>query len=99
MLSEEEIIDLNKNLPISLESLQDLIDRVSIRYPFIGKFEIALIIKSFFEKMRSVVVSGDVLSIHRFFSRMHIISFSRIRKDKFYFFTKMKLSTPKGLKE
>jgi nucleoid DNA-binding protein len=94
----EVIIDLDQECPISLKDLEDLINRVHSRYPFIEKYKISLIIKSFFEILRELMVEGKSVSINGFFSNMKLIYFIKNRQHKKVYHSKIKLSTPKSLK-
>ena len=95
---KEDIEQLNRNLPISLEYLNDLIERVAIRYPVVSKYELILVIKTFFEKLRELLILRETISIKNLFNHMHLIYFSRIRNNKFHLISKIKLSTPRKLK-
>jgi hypothetical protein len=90
---------MNKyNSPISLQHITHIIDRVSDRYPLLTKYETTLIIKSIFEVMRDIIISGDQLSFNSFFSHMHLLSFNRMTKKKLVRMVRVKLTTPESLK-
>lgn len=89
---------LNRKYPISLKYIQHLVDRVYSRYPLIEKYEITLIIKYFFESIRDILLNDDIITIAGLFSSMRIIKFNRIRKDKFHYMIKVKLTTSQKLK-
>lgn len=84
---------------ISLSRVQHIIDRVHDRYPLISKADIVIIVKAFFDCMRSIVFSGDSISINNMFSNMHLYHYNKIRKNKFLRVVKVKLSTAKRLKK
>lgn len=91
--------DYQKDHPISLEHMQPILDRVHERYPMLTKYEIVLITKTFLTVMREILLSGGILSLNNFFSHMHLISFNKIRKNKFSRIVKVKLSTSRKIKD
>lgn len=91
--------DINTNLPISLENIQPIIDRIHLKYPVVNKYEITLVVKSFFECIREILIAGDTISINSFFSKMHLISFYKMRKNKISKVVKVKLTTPRKFKD
>lgn len=92
------MVDLNKQLPISLVNIQYIIDRVYLRYPILKKQEIILIVKSFFESIRYILINGDSISISNLFTNMRLYHFSKIQKNKLLRIVKVKLSTAKKMK-
>lgn len=90
--------EIDKDLPISLVEIETIIDRVHRRYPHLSKLEITLIVKSFFERVRFLLVQGDTLSINGFVGKMRIIFFSRFRHGKDCKVVQAKISTPKKFK-
>ena len=99
MLNKKEISHLNEEYPINIKPLKDLIDRVHARYPLATKYEIAVVIKKFFEQMRDLLAEGNTICINGFFSSMVLIYFSRIRLNKYYLIAKVKLTTPRKMKK
>jgi nucleoid DNA-binding protein len=91
--------DINKDLPIDLIHMQPLIDRVAEKYPYLKKYEIVIIIRTFFETLRYILVSGDKISLNGFFANMFLIHFSRTKNKKKYQVIKTKLSTPKKIRK
>lgn len=89
---------LDENYSLSLKEITPLIDRVALRYPELSKYEITMIVRTFFETIRLILLSGGTISLNGFLPNMHIISYSRILKNKFNRVMKVKLSTPKELK-
>jgi hypothetical protein len=89
---------LDKKLPISLAEIEPIIDRIHKRYPYINKIEVVLIIRSFFERIRFILMQGDTLSINDFVGKMCFIFFSRTRYGKQFKVVKAKISTPKKMK-
>lgn len=90
-------IDL-KPYPISIKHLQHIIDRIHNRYPLITKQEISIIVRSFFELLRSVIISGNIITIHNLFSSMKLYNFNKIRKNKLVNSIKIQLATPRKFK-
>lgn len=84
--------NLNKTFPLSLKNIQNIIDRVHQKYPFIDKYEIILILKSFFENVRYSLVNDESVSIKGIFNNMKLIQ-SKNKK-----ILKVKTNTPKELK-
>lgn len=89
---------LDNQFPISLKHIDHILERVYDRYPQISKHEISLIVKTFFETMRSILVSGNSISISNFVSKISLIAFSRTSYNKNYRVVKAKVSTPKKIK-
>lgn len=85
--------DLNLTLPISLAKISSIIDRVAILYPSIPKSDIVLIIKSFFEVIRELLVQGKKVSINKLFVHAHIY-----RSYNIYNLLKIKANTPRSMK-
>ena|SRR5665213_1451954 len=91
---------IDQELPINLKDIQPLIDRVAERYPYLKKYEIVIIIRTFFETLRYILVIGDKVSINGFFANLFLIRFSRIGNNKkSYDVVKSKLSTPKKIRK
>jgi hypothetical protein len=63
---------LNRDYPIKLSKLQDLIERVALRYPLIEKIEVSRIIKAIFESIRELLVLGCNLNFERIFHDMKL---------------------------
>jgi len=92
------MLDFNKEFPISLARIQHIIDRVHDRYPIVDKSDIALVTKTFFESIRSILLAGGTVSISNFFTDMRLYSFNKIRMNKYSRIVKVKLFTSRKLK-
>jgi hypothetical protein len=87
-----------RDIPISLVRIQHIIDRVHNRYPLVDKSDIVIVIKAFFETLRSALFVGDTIAIANMFSKMHLYHFSRIQNNRFSRVVKIKLTTSRKLK-
>ena len=70
---EQTIQKLNKNLPISIRTLEPLIERISQQYNLIEKSEIILIVKTIVESIREIISKGDSITIYKFFTIFRLI--------------------------
>jgi hypothetical protein len=72
-ISKESIKDmLNSNFQLNLKDLSLIVDRVHDKYPYIGKPEISLIVKSTFESIRDFLVLGYVINFNKFLFDMKL---------------------------
>jgi nucleoid DNA-binding protein len=90
--------DLNKKFPINISTIQDIIDRVSKRYPLVEKHEITRITKVFFEVLRKLLFDGHSISLTPIFTNMHLYHFNKIWNNKFQRIVKVKLKTSDKIK-
>jgi nucleoid DNA-binding protein len=84
--------------PISIKYIDHIISRIYDQYPYISRYEISLIVKTFFDTMRTILVSGSSISINSFIGKMSLIRFRRTIKNKIYNIVKAKVSTPKKIR-
>jgi len=61
---------INKRYPIKLKELEGVIDSVHIRYPFLSKTEISIIVKTFFEMIRENLILGSIINFNKYFFDM-----------------------------
>lgn len=91
-------IKYSKNLNIKLNKINSIIDRIYDRYPLIEKWQIAFIVRSFFEEIRYLLVQGNKINIYNFVNNMKLdIRYGNF-KNKDLPIIKMSLSTPKKIK-
>ena len=90
--------DLNKQYPISLKHINHIIDRVADRYPALNKHQILFIIKTFIETIRTLLLAGEVIKLNNLMPNMRLISYVRYIKGKYTLTTKVKISTPRKMK-
>lgn len=57
---------IDEDFPVQLQNLEGIIERISIKYPYLDKVSIALITKSFFEEIRRYLIMGKIIRIHGF---------------------------------
>lgn len=96
--SDELKATLAREFPISLKEIDPIIDRIHSRYPYLDRYEIVIIVKSFFESMRFLLLSGETISINTFTSNMRLLTFHKFIKGGKKLFSKVKLSTPRKMK-
>ncbi len=98
-LTIEEFTDLvSKTLQVKLTDQHDLINNIHDRYPMIDKKDISLIVKSFFEVLRTSLLEGEILNFNKTFSNMRLLIYKHNRDNKDYVSIKVKISTPVGVK-
>jgi len=86
---------MTNDLPqLSLKHIQPIVDRVHNRYSSISKYQIVIIITTFLETVRKLLLLKKKLTINGLFSNMSIIEYRRNNKSTF----KVKLSTPAKMK-
>ncbi len=64
----------------------------------IDKKDISLIVKSFFEVLRTSLLEGEILNFNKTFSNMRLLVYKHNRDNKDYVSIKVKISTPVGVK-
>lgn len=95
---EEMVQQINDQYPISLKLCQDLVERVSARYPIISKAEVALVIKGFFQGIRKLLVMGYIINIIEIFYDFKLFFFIKNGIKKNETRMKVRVKTPKDLK-
>lgn len=90
---------IEDQFPISLKHLQEIIDRVHNRYPLVEKYDIAVTIKAFIDTIRSILLDGNIITIHHLFSNMYLNSYRVINKSKYNRIVRVKMTTAKRLKQ
>lgn len=58
--------------PITLRHCEDLIDRVSARYPWLTKHQVVVISTLFFQQLRDCLAAGHTVSINGFVPSLRI---------------------------
>lgn len=92
------MLDLDQECPISIKYLEDIINRVHLRYPLIEKYKVSIIIQTLFQIIRTLIMDGKVVSLNGLFHNMKIIYFIKNRQKQTIYHSKIKLSTSKLLK-
>lgn len=99
-LMHEDVVNiLNEERPINLKHNEDLIDRISLKYPYLNKSDISLIVKTIFQSFRELLVLGKVLNFNNLFfdTKFH---FFKYQKDGHILPSlKVKISTPPPLRK
>ena len=73
----EEIVDIvNKEIPLSLKHQQDLIDRIYIKYPYVKKYEIAVVVMAVFDIIRQSLILGEVINFYNLFMNAKLLFFN-----------------------
>ena len=72
--SHQSMVDeINDDIPISLNHCQDLVGRVCDRYPYLPKYEVAIIIKATFATIRDLLILGKTLNFTRLFNLVFLL--------------------------
>lgn len=82
--------NLDTELPISLKHLRNVIENTIIRYPYIPKYQVVLIIRAFWKCLRFLLISGEIISLSGIFTKLHLLQFKRGNNNVI----QAKLSTP-----
>jgi hypothetical protein len=93
---DEDILNgLDRELPIDIKRLHPLIERIYKRYPLIDKTEVVIIVKTAFQAIRELLVSGAILNFQKFMFDVKLHFFGSPRRPA----VKIKLKTPPPIKE
>lgn len=96
----ELIEEIDYIKPISLKNNKRLVNRVHKRYPFIKKYQIALIIRAAFYIMRAELLKNKILYLGSFISMLYVRMGKRTTKHQgTYPLLKVIASTPKKIKK
>ena len=99
-LSHQDVVDLlNEESPINLKYNEDLVNRVSSRYPLINKSEVSLIIKAVFQSMRDLLILGRVLNFNNLLFDMKLKFFDYRKNGHILPALRVKVSTPPPLRK
>ena len=88
------VTEMNKELPLNLQTLEPLINRVAKRYPYIPKSDVTRIIKTFIEKMRDLLVMGESFSVNGLMQEMKLRFYPFIKFSKVFPAVKVRLTSP-----
>jgi hypothetical protein len=94
-MKEQELTD---RFPIHLDRIQSIIDRIHNRYPLVSRYEVVLIVKTFFEITRTLMLKGNYLSINTLYANLHIIQYKRFNFKDIRNIIKTKLTTSGEIK-
>lgn len=98
--SHQDIVDLlNIDHPINLKYNEDLVNRIHIRYPFLTKTQISIIVKATFQSFRDLMILGKVLNFNKLFFDTKLYFFDYRRDGHIFPILKVKISTPPPLKK
>lgn len=98
-LTHQQLVDqINSELPINTKYNEDLINRVSQRYPDIAKSSVALVVKEVFTNIRSLLLLGKILNFHNLFFDTKLHFFDYRKNGSILPSLKVKISTPPKLR-
>ncbi len=98
--SRQQMVDeLNSEYPVGLKHNEDLINRVSARYPLLNKSEVGIIVKAIFSSMRDLLVLGKILNFNTLFFDMKLLVFAHRRFGVIFPAIKVQVSTPPKLRK
>jgi len=81
-LPEEVVEFLNKEMPISLKYNEDLVDRICLKYPYLPKSEVAVIVRGVFQSLRDILLLGNKISIAGLVFHLKL-SFVNLKSNKY----------------
>jgi hypothetical protein len=98
--SKQELVDqLNEKDPISLKYNEELVNRVCERYPYIEKYETALIVKQIFSAFRDLLILGKILNLNKLFFNFKLNFFTHQRNGVIYPCVKTHINTPPKIRK
>lgn len=98
-LSHQDVLDnLNKDYPVNIKYNEDLVNKIYLRYPFIKKSEVSIIVKIFFQSMRDLLILGKVLNLNNLFFNTKLLFFTHRRGSAILPALKVQISTPPPLR-
>ena len=99
-MSHQEMVDLlNQEYPVNLKYNEQLIDRICIRYPFITKTQVSIIVKAVFQSFRDLLVLGRILNFNNLFFDAKLHFFDYRKGEHILPSLKVKISTPPPLRK
>lgn len=99
-MSHQEMADLlNQEYPINLKYNEQLVDRICVRYPFITKTQVSIIVKAVFQSFRDLLVLGRVLNFNNLFFDAKLHFFDYRKAGHILPSLKVKISTPPPLRK
>ena len=93
--SPDIVQEMNEQLPIGLKYMENLIERVHLRYPLIDKTEIVLIIKTTYETMRELLALGCCLNFNKLFFDTWLFFYLKKHRPC----VRVKITTPPPMKD
>lgn len=90
-----DIKKFNNDLPIKIDTLENIIAQVTKQYPFITESEIKLIVFYFLEEIREQVIQGNSINIEEFLHNMKLYTFCKIKYNKLEVNARIQVNTPK----
>lgn len=98
-LTHQDMVDLvNIENPINLKYNEDLVNRISARYPLISRVQTAIIVRGIFQSIRDLLVLGKVLNFNKLFFDTKLHFFDYHKGDAILPSLKVKISTPPPLR-
>lgn len=89
---------INRDLPLTIKYNEDLVNRISAKYPILNKTEISIIVTAVFQSIRDLLVLGKILNFNSLFFDTKFLVFSHKRNNIVYPSIKVKISTPPPLR-
>jgi nucleoid DNA-binding protein len=98
-LTHEQAKDLfNKDHPISLKYNEELVNRISSKYPIISKSEVSVIVRATFESIRDFLILGKVMNFNGLLFDFKFYVFAHRRGSVIFPAVKVEVSTPKSIR-
>jgi len=99
-ISKQDMVNiLNNECPINIKYNEDLVNRVCIRYPFISKPEVSIIVKAVFQSFRDLLVLGKVLNFNTLFFDTKLYFFAYRRGGHILPSLKTRVTTPPKMRK
>lgn len=96
---QQIIDDINEDMPVKLKYNEDLINRISARYPLITKSQISIIVEVVFRSFRELLVSGNILNFHNLFFNVKLYFYNYTKRGYKFPRLKVKATTPPKLRK
>jgi|SRR5690606_2133301 len=97
---EDVANEVDEKREISLKYNSRLVDRISKRYPFIPKSDIAVIVKECFSLLRSLIIQNNVIYLSTLFPKIYLFVSRKFQKNMGHHSAiKINIKTPKKVKK
>ena len=83
-----------EELPIKINNILYMIDRIHNKYPLISKTDMVIIINALFDVIRELLLNSKIVSINGLFAHAYVHKYIRNRT----LVPKVKLKTPRDMK-
>lgn len=95
---DEFLEEMNRELPIKINKMRHLIDRIHEKYPLIDRNKIGIIVKTAFIVLRNCLVAGYLVEFSSLVNMIGLHFFINTIGGGFWPAVKIRMSAPKKMK-